>query len=47
MKNLSDLDKRYTAENMIDYCANKSGVCRRKKTFVIVFSLAKGANVVT
>lgn len=29
MKNASDLNKRYTSEQMIEYCVNKSLACRR------------------
>lgn len=33
VKSSADLDKRYTTQHMIDYCKNKSGICRRKLLF--------------
>lgn len=33
MKNPRDLDKRYTSKEMINYCVNKSHVCRRSMLF--------------
>ena len=33
LKSGSDLDRRYTTQHMIDYCVNKSAVCRRKILF--------------
>lgn len=33
LKNPRDLDKRYTSKQMIDYCVNKSSVCRRSMLY--------------
>ena len=33
LKSASDLNKQYTTQHMIDYCTNKSSICRRKVLF--------------
>ena len=49
IKSAADSNKPYTTQHMINYCTNKSCICRRRsflKIFMAVVSVVLGVNVV-